>query len=105
MSTNTVRNFSILNAQSIAITATVTTANFELPNIEEEDLMITNLSTATVFIRTGDDTVVADTSAMPLLPGEKGVYSKGLRGGRTTHIAALVESGTADIVVIQGVGA
>ena len=100
-----IRNFSIANVQSTAVTVTTVSQRFPLTNKDAEDVMIVNNTISTVFVRTGDATVEADTSAMPVLPGEKGVYSKGLRLGTTTYIALVVASSTADIVFIQGQGA
>lgn len=99
-----IRNFSIADAQAIAVAVTATTQRLPLLRQDAEDIMIVNDTSSTVFVRTGDASVVADTSAMPVLSGEKGVYSKGLRLGTTTHIAFIVASGTADIVFIQGQG-
>jgi len=99
-----VRNFSLLGVQSTTITATSTTQNIALSQVNPTDVMLVNDTTTTIFARTGNSSVVADANAMPVLPGEKGVYSKGSTAGTTTHLAVFVVSGTADIIVIQGMG-
>lgn len=106
MATWNIKNFSLLDAKNTAITVTVTTQRLELPIVDADDIMIINTSASkTVYARTGGDDVVADLDAMPILPGEKGVYSKGLSGGRTTHLALISESGSPIAYIVQGSGA
>ena len=104
MSTLSIVNFSLLGVQSTIVTATDTTQNIELSQVNQTDMMLINDTTVNIYARTGDSSVVADINAMPVLPGEKGVYSKGRSGGTTTHLAVFVVTGTADLIIIQGAG-
>lgn len=104
MSTTSVRNFSLLNAQSVTVTASDTTATVQLNSNTAIDIMLINNTTSTIFVRTGNSNVVADANAMPILPGEKGVYTKGNSGGSTSHLAYFVAAGTADLTILQGDG-
>jgi len=106
MATINLRNFSLGGVIGVPLTADVAgTARISLPNEDAPDIMIVNEGTVTVFVRTGDVTVVADANAMPILPGEKGVYCRGLREIAVTHIAAHVAVATQAITVFQGSGA
>lgn len=104
MTTVNLRNFGLANVNSIDLVAATPSARVELPNRDLTDVMVVNEGLVTVFVRTGDASVVADANAMPVLPGEKGVYQRGDTTPPTTHIAAFVSSGTQAIVIIQGIG-
>ena len=105
MATINLRNFALAGVSSIALTAATPSANVALPDEEAPDIMVINEGTVTVFVKTGDSTVTADATSMPVLPGEKGVYSRGLREIPITHLAAFVVTGTQAITIIQGSGA
>lgn len=105
MATVNLRNFGLAGVSSIPLVAVPGSINVALPNEDAQDIMIINEGTVTVFVRTGDSTVVADANAMPVLPGEKAVYCRGLREISITHIAAFVAAGSQAITVIQGSGA
>lgn len=106
MATINLRNFSLGGVTGVTLTANVAgTARIALPDEDAPDIMIVNEGTVTVFVRTGDITVVADANAMAILPGEKGVYCRGLREIPITHIAAHVAVATQDVTVFQGSGA
>ncbi len=98
-------NFSIRNATGIPVAVTPTSQAIMLPNRSAVDLMIVNQSQTTVFVTTGDENIVAvkDVS-MPVLPGEKGIYSKGPSGGNTTHIALVTDVANVSVMVFQGQG-
>jgi len=102
--TQVIRNFPLLNAQITPLTATNVSQTTPLDNVGSQDIMVINDSTATVFVRTGPVTVVADANAMPILPGEKGVYSKGNSLGKTNTLAYFTESGNIMFSIIQGTG-
>jgi len=104
MSTFSVSNFSLLDAASTTINATPTTSRIELSNPGPPQVMVVNNTTTTIFVRTGNSLVVADANAMPILPGEKGVYSRGNTLGETTHLAAFATVGAADLIVLEGSG-
>ncbi len=97
-------NFSIANIEGVTVTAGIASARVELPNTDAPDIMIVNASPSVVFVRTGDETVVADTDAMPVLPGEKGVYSVGRLDPPVTHIAYITLAGLKDITIVRGFG-
>ncbi len=99
-------NFSLRNATGIVVSVTPTSQAIMLPNRTAEDVMIVNQSQTTVFVTTGDENIVAVKNvSMPILPGEKGVYSKGLAGGDTTHIAFVTDVSNVDVTFFQGLGA
>jgi len=104
MSTLRIINFSLFNVKALPLVAATPSARIPLPNLALPDIMIINEGSVTVFVNTGDSTVTADATNMPILAGEKGVYSRGLREKPITHIAAFVVSGTQAITVIQGSG-
>jgi len=95
-----VLTFSLRDLKSVTISAAPAVTVAPLPG-EGDHLMLVNLSAVVIYVQTGDSTVTASADAMPILPGEKGAYSK---GQATTHIAAFVVAGTADLVVLQGSG-
>ena len=102
----TLRNFSLLNVQGINVTAT-NVSQIRALNANDLDIVLVNHSlVATVYVRTRTSTVEADTSAMPILPGEKSVWAKGNTGGSTKYIAFVLENdATAVLSIIQGLGA
>ena len=101
--TQKIKNFSLLGAVTTGLTATDTSQRVSL-NAKLDDVMVINDGSATVYVRTGDSSVVADTNAMPILPGEKGVYAKGNTLGKTTSLAYFVPTGSASFKIIQGNG-
>ncbi len=103
MTSTTVRNFSLLNVTGTTVTATNISQRIPIAS-DKEDIMVVNNTTAVIFVRTGIDSVVADASAMPILQGEKAVYRKGTTAGTTEFLAYFVESGIADLTVLQGQG-
>jgi len=103
MASITIKNFSLLNIVGLTVTATPTSARTEI-DAADGDIMLVNNTTSVIFVRTGTAQVEADVNAMPILPGEKGVYSKGKTGGTTRFIAYFVEAGSADLVILQGLG-
>lgn len=100
----TIRNFSLLNAVTTLLTATNVSQAETLDSRADADIMVINDSTSTIFVRTGDSTVVADATAMPILPGEKGVYDKGNTLGNTTTLSYFTETGSVPFRIIQGTG-
>ena len=97
------RNFSLLDAQSTTLTATDTTQSIALGRVGD-DIMLFNNSSVIIFARTGKSDVVADANAIPILAGEKGIYSRGNRVGKATHLAIFTETGTGKIIISQGLG-
>lgn len=104
MSTSNLKNFGLRNVKSIVVTATPSSVSAALPKQDVDDLMIINSGTKTIFVRTGDENVVADATAMPILGGEKGVYTRGISDPPATHVAAFVATGTQAITFVQGSG-
>jgi len=105
MTTINVRNFDIRNIESLSLTATPSSARIKIPDLSLPDMMLINQSGSTIFVRCGDSSVVADAQAMPILPGEKGIYARGLSQPTSTHIAAFVTDETEVLTIIQGGGA
>lgn len=103
MSTVQTRNFPLLGATATQLTATASTQNVEIET-DTEDIMIVNSTTSIVYVRTGNSNVVADLNAMPILPGEKGIYNRGNTGGGTTHLAYIATIASLPFSIIQGSG-
>ena len=104
MASTTSINFSLLNVKGAVVTATPSSVRTPI-NVATDDIMLVNDTLVTIFARVGDSTVLADATAMPILSGEKGVYSRGGGPANSTHIAVFVVAATADITIFQGVGA
>lgn len=104
MSTVNLRNFSIANITSLSLVAVPGSVRAPLPDVGAPDVMVVNNGSVTVFVRAGNSDVVADALAMPVLPGEKGVYSTGPTQPPVTHISAFVLAGAQAVTVIQGSG-
>jgi hypothetical protein len=108
--TTTLRNFSILNVKGVKVAVTDTTQRIALRANGGEDIMIVNRSAVSIYVVTGKGDVAAIKSSgaspsMEILPGEKGVYSRGSSGGNTTHIAFIADvAGPSNIVFYQGEG-
>jgi hypothetical protein len=66
-----------------------------------EDVMVYNPGPNTVFIKTGDATVVATTLSVPVPPQTMSPYRK----GNGTHIAVIAQGGNQSVVVFVGEGA
>ncbi len=100
------RNFGVNIDQNITINASGTSARAALPDRDAPDLIIFNPTAETLWVRTGDDTVVADANAFPIAAGEKGTYRKGQSpNGIYTHIAVFKPDGAAaDVIIVQGRG-
>lgn len=100
-----IRNFSLLNIFASVVTAAVGTAKFALPVPPPKDIMLYNVGAEVVYVRTGDTNVVADANAMPIAPGEKGVYQIGDSSPPATHLAyATLVAGTSVLSIIPGEG-
>ncbi len=105
MATDFTRNFSLLNVEMVTASLTTVSQAFELGNRGAEDVMLVNTSQRIVYARTGPANVVAIASkSMPILPGEKGIYSRGPAGGTATHIAFVMDSGVGSIQFTTGQG-
>ena len=105
MATDFTRNFSLLDVVVTAAALTDASLRFPLGNRNASDVMIINTSQRIVFARTGDENVVADpATAMPILPGEKGIYARGPQGGNSTHIAFVMDTGVGSIQFTTGQG-
>lgn len=104
MSDTFIRNFSLLDVKATAVTATDTSQTHQFSNEANVDVLLVNGTATTIFVRTGDSTVVADAEAMPIISGEKGVYNRGQAQGRSTHLAFFVASGTAALTIVEGLG-
>lgn len=104
MSDTTIVNFTLNNLSGINITATSTSAATAFRNPYKDDLILYNPGPETVYVKTGTSTVVATTSDMPLVAGEKGVYSKGEQTPQVTHIAALSGGADQSFLVVEGEG-
>lgn len=99
------RNFSLRNAFMTQVTAALVTARFILPSPPPKDIMLYNAGAETVYVRTGDDNVVADANGMPIAPGEKGVYQIGDSIPPATHLAyATLVAATSPLSIIPGEG-
>lgn len=98
------RNFALADVKSITLSVSSVSSSIELPNNSAEDIMLINLSTRPIYVRTGLSAIEADLKAMVIVEGEKGVYSRGLKLFTATHLAAIVENGLADLIIIQGQG-
>lgn len=100
------KNFSILNVTSVPLTAGATSLTTDLSNTSgQEDIMLINLSVSDIlYVRTGKDDVEADATSMPVLPGEKGVYTKGQSQATITKLAYFAPVGSVDFILVQGTG-
>lgn len=98
--------FSINAAKSVTVTAATPAAVSPLPGGNAvnggEQVLLVNLGTDLVYVRSGDSSVDATaTEGVPVPPGAYGVFTI---GKNDTHIAVFAASGSPDIVVTQGAG-
>lgn len=105
--TTTLRNFSIRGAKGIKVAVTNVTQRIELVHSGGDDIMIVNDSAVSIYVETGDVTVVArdssaDNPSMEILPGEKGIYNRGPSSTRIAFIADV--AGPTNIVFYQSEG-
>jgi hypothetical protein len=100
------KNFDIQRAgQIVAASATAGAAAIAIdtnPPAGElrSDIMIYNPGPGVVHVRAGGSSVTADNTCMPIVPGEKGAWSK----GSATHLAAYSPSGAQSLIVVIGMG-
>lgn len=75
-----------VNSPTVSIAPTSSSQRVLLPSNSTGNFMVTNGSSATCFIKTGDITVTADTGSTPVLAGSIQEFTK-----QTTHtyIAAI----------------
>lgn len=99
-----IRNFSLLNIAAIAVAPGLVTARFELPSPPPKDIMLYNSGLNAVYVRTGDSGVVGDANAMPIAPGEKGVYQIGDSSPPATHLAYITLVGVSVMTIVPGEG-
>lgn len=101
-------NFSLRRTGQV-VTATPTGAAVEIDTAPgpgkpaNDDVIVYNPGPELVRVIVGDASVVAHNTTpvcQPILPGEKGAWSK----GSATHLAAWVASGTQDIELFVGSG-
>ena len=96
-------NFSLFE-QGTSIAATTASATAALPKLSghnANDILIYNTDTSnTVYVRIGNAATTANTSCMPILPGEKSIWA--VKGA--THIATIRAAGSASIIVFPGEG-
>lgn len=104
--TTQIQNFSINNAKSTNLTAINSSQTEALDTRPgRADIMIINLSkTEIVFVATGNENVVASANSMPVLPGEKGVYSKGADNITINTLAYFSPTGSVDFTIVQAEG-
>lgn len=82
------------------ISATAATARVAL-STETGSLCLTNLSTETVYVCTGDSTIEAAATDYPVLGGTQ--VSIG-RDPRATHVAAICPTGASTLNIVSGEG-
>ena len=99
-----IRNFPILNSEFTPLAATAVTARVKLPN-DAADIMFYNPNASIIYVRTGDDAVAATATAMPILPGEKGIYNRGGTPAQATHLAFISPAGALTLHYAMGEGA
>ena len=102
--TVTTRNFGLNNGRSQNMAVTSVSSRVAFLRDNAEDVMIYNTGSEVVYVRTGGDGVSVDTTGIPIAPGEKGIYSKGLGEGKWTHLAAVTAAGTSDLIISQSKG-
>lgn len=98
--------FPAYRAKSVTVTATTPATVAPLPGGQGvqggQQIMVTNVGTDVAYIQTGDSNVDATaTEGIPIVPGEKGVYSI---ASSDTHIAVFAASGAPDLIISQGSG-
>lgn len=94
-----------LDAQSVTLSLTTIAQSIKLAEKSRSDVLLTNLSNQLMWIQTGPSDVVATQNSVPLLPGEKGVYSRGLKSATpATHLSARTDVGAGSLVVVPGMG-
>ena len=87
------------NGQTIAVTTSSASAAI---GVASDELVLTNLTSEPVYVRTGDSAAVA--TAADYCVGDKGqITIRKLRSH--THVAVLTAAGTSDLHVIPGEGA
>lgn len=96
-------NFS-LQETGVSVPAGTASAATSIPLLGgqiPEDILIYNPDPTNIaYVRTGKSTVTANTSCMPILPGEKSTWS--VRGA--THIATIRAAGSTALLVFAGRG-
>lgn len=98
-----IKNFSILNAVFTPLAATAATARVKLPN-DAPDIMFYNPNASIIYVTTGDSNVEATDTAMPILPGEKGIYNRGGSPSQSTHLAFISPAGALTLHMAAGEG-
>ena len=98
-----IKNFSILNATFTPLAATSASARAKLPN-DAPDIMLYNPNLFIVYVTTGDNAVVATVTGMPILPGEKGIYSRGGTPAQSTHVAYITVAAPGTLHMAMGEG-
>lgn len=98
--------FPAYRSKSVTVTADDPAVRVPLPGgqgvVGGEQVMLTNISTALIYVQSGDSSVVAsETEGIPIPSGEKGIYSI---GKNDTHISAFCSTAPSDIAVSQGSG-
>ena len=100
------KNWPCFGEDGIAIAA-ITAASITTQIVDNayeraaEDLMVYNPGPNTVFIKTGDVSVVATVLSIPVPPQTLSPYRK----GNGTHLAVIAAGGAQSVVVFVGEGA
>jgi len=91
-----------VNSPTVLIVAADVTANVALPNAGGRNLMITNDSDGTCFLKAGIFTITAAVTDLPVLGGSIQVFS---HDAVNTHLAVICGAGVAGTIYIsQGPG-
>lgn len=87
-------------AQAQTVTLSASTSSASAAVVVSGQLRIANKGTVWAYVKIGTGSITASTSAdMPIAPGSVEVIS-----GVGDHIAAITDSGTADLRLTPGVG-
>lgn len=88
----------------VTLAATAVSARVALEQNRGEYLMFVNDTNKPIHVLSGDVGVVATTKSMPIVPGEKGIYSLAGAQGKHTHLAFRTVAGVASMLMFQGQG-
>lgn len=103
-----IKSFNPTPGATVSLTAGTSTGRVKLDaNAAEAEvgIRIVNSGTDMAFIRQGDNTVVATTGDMPIMPGEIEVFNFKIPYGTTgLWVAAITASGTPTLYFTTGVG-
>lgn len=89
------------NGQTVSPTTTTATVTLRASNKQDDIVVLTNIGTLPVYVRTGVSGVVATTADYPVLQGSQVALTM---DKDHTHIATITASGTGSLHVITGEG-